>query len=509
VGIFAAQVVNDVRAGLMKLSKRITYSRIIFVTGIVLLTSLSVFFVYETRQENTSSNIVSNSNVIHQSLEKIFSFLVERESAFRGFVLTMDSVYLKPRTPLNMMRTDLHRIDSLIGDNGIQQQQFQQLVKYFWSIIQHQDTVASKIGNAKYVRSQAFYADLHTSSVRMDTIGVLIVKMQDIQAERSRNYALEAQKHTLLATMMGVAVSLFSMVIFILAFYFVDQELKRSQIYINKTETLNTKIAEINTELEKANRSLQKLNSELGEKNFQLEKYASELSSFTHITSHDMQEPLRKIEFYISIVEDREKQNLSEDGKKYLEKTKQSVSRMRQLFLSMLDFSLTNTVDNNIEDVDLNEVLQQTFVSLKVYIKDTNANIESDGLPKVKGIRYQLLQLFENILSNAIKFRKPDVIPEIEITSQIIHTKGQTLRGLKNDCKYYKIDFKDNGTGFDPKYADRIFEIFQRLIAKSDSYGVGIGLAISRKIAENHGGTIIANSQLNVGSVFSLYIPVT
>jgi light-regulated signal transduction histidine kinase (bacteriophytochrome) len=308
--------------------------------------------------------------------------------------------------------------------------------------------------------------------------------------------------------MMGVTASIFSMIIFILAFYFIDQELKRSRNYLNETQNLNKKIAEINKELEDANTSLLQLNSELEGKNVQLEKYTAELSSFTHITSHDMQEPLRKIEFYISLVEDREGQNLSDEGLKFLEKTKQSVSRMRQLFLSMLDFSLTNTAENEREMVDLNDVLTQTMQGLKVYIKDTNTIIETSSLPTVKGIRYQLVQLFENILSNAIKFRRPDVVLQIQVKHETFNSNGMNIRGLKNNTLYHKIDFEDNGIGFDPQHSERIFEIFQRLIVKTDRYGVGIGLAISRKIAQNHGGTLLAKSKQNAGSVFSLYIPV-
>jgi light-regulated signal transduction histidine kinase (bacteriophytochrome) len=299
------------------------------------------------------------------------------------------------------------------------------------------------------------------------------------------------------------------MIVFILAFYFIDQELKRSQEYLNETQTLNSKIGDINKELEEANQHLHELNAELEENNFQLEKYARELSSFTHITSHDMQEPLRKIEFYISIVEDREKEKLSEEGKKYLAKINKSVARMRKLFLSMLDFSLTNTVENSVADVDLNDVLQQTLVSLKVYINDTNTLVESVRLPLVKGIRYQLIQLFENVISNAIKFRQPDAPAEIQISYEIYQTGRQPVRGLKKDRTYHKIDFKDNGIGFEPEYAEKVFEIFQRLLPKTDTHGVGIGLAICRKIAENHGGALVAESRLNEGAIFSLYIPVT
>lgn len=181
---------------------------------------------------------------------------------------------------------------------------------------------------------------------------------------------------------------------------------------------------------------------------------------------------------------------------------------MRQLFLSLLDFSLANTIDKDVEDVDLNEILHETFDSLKVYIKDTNAFIESDRLPSVKGIKYQLMQLFENIVSNAIKFRRNEAVPEIQISYEMVYPGGHSVRGLKADARYHRISFEDNGIGFDPNHAEKIFGIFQRLIGKGETYGVGIGLAISRKIAENHGGMLIADSKPGVGSVFILYIPI-
>lgn len=492
----------------MKSSSRIFYSRIIFITGIVLLTSLSGLFIYETYQENSSSDAVSDTNVIRQSLEEIFSTLKGRESAIRGYVITGDSSYLRPEAFSALPEAQFNTIDSLIAGNPEQVRNLKKLKAHFDSCIRIQYAVMSSAGTPENFRSNRFQTTLKTAATQMDSIRTTIVKMQGIELSLAKHRALEVQKHTVIATMVGVGVGLFSMIVFVVAFYFIDQELKRSQNYIDETVSLNTKIAEINTELEKANRSLQNLNAELEDKNFQLEKYATELSAFTRITSHDMQEPLRKVEFFISIVEDREQRNLSDEGKKYLEKIKLSVSRMRQLFLSMLEFSLTNAVDNNVEGVDLNDVLQQAIHSLKVNIKETNAVIKNDPLPRVNGIRYQLIQLFENILNNAIRFRKNDVAPQIQITHTFVHTSNYALRGLKNDSEYHQIDFRDNGIGFDPKYAERIFEIFQRLIAKNDSYGIGIGLAICRKIAENHGGMLTARSQPNVGSVFSFYIPV-
>jgi len=470
---------------------------------------MSVLFVYETYQENSSSAVVHNTNLIKQSLERIFSLEKAQEAAFLKYLLKQDSAFASFDNHSDSIRQHFDLIDSLIQENQVQKAHLAKLRTLFENNDSGQKKIIDYLGKVEANKKGSLIEELNVLSSGIRNIRIHIDTMQRHAAALSKEHELNVQKHTIIATMMGVTASIFSMIIFILAFYFIDQELKRSRNYLNETQNLNKKIAEINNELENANASLLQLNSELEGKNVQLEKYAAELSSFTHITSHDMQEPLRKIEFYISLVEDREGKNLSEDGIKFLEKTKQSVSRMRQLFLSMLDFSLTNTAENERESVDLNEVLAQTMQGLKVYIKDTNAIIETSQLPTVKGVRYQLVQLFENILSNAIKFRRPDTILQIQVKHETFNSNGMNIRGLKNNTLYHKIDFEDNGIGFDPQHSERIFEIFQRLIVKTDRYGVGIGLAISRKIAQNHGGMLIAKSQQNVGSVFSLYIPVS
>jgi signal transduction histidine kinase len=488
----------------MESSKRLLYSRIIFVTGIVLLTTLSILFLYETHQENTSASIVYHSQIIQQSLERVYSTVKERESSLRGSLLTHDEP-VQPMDSLRGINPQLSYLDSLLSGNVTQQNSLRTLTRLLRQNSNFNDSITTIAANE--VSTDRLRSIMRSQRSGMDSIRIVIHAMQQHETNSADKREMDVQMHTIIATLIGAAASIFSMIVFILAFYFIDQELKRSQLYINESKVLNEKVAEINKELELANRNLQGLNNELGAKNFQLEKYAKELSSFTHITSHDMQEPLRKIEFFTSVIETQESHNLSGEGRKYLEKIKHSVSRMRKLFLSMLEFSLTNTTDNTIEEVDLNEIFSLTLQSLKVYIKDTNAGIESQSLPKVKGIKYQLVQLFENIVSNAIKFRRPDVVPEIQITCKLLEPKDQSFAGLRKDMRYFRIDFEDNGTGFDPKYAEKIFDIFQRLLPRNESYGVGIGLAICRKIAENHGGILLASATPNEGSTFSFFIP--
>lgn len=488
----------------MESSRRLRYSRIIFTAGIVLLTTLSILFLYETHQENASSEIIYHSQVTKQSLEHIFSQMTRRSANIRGYLLTNDTTMV---TGMPNMQMELQHLDSLIADNPDQLPNAILLRKMIDSVVVMQDTFLTSNKAAK--SSEALIARLVAmGNIKVQRIGETIRQMQENETKSSKEKELDVQMHTIIATLVGAAASIFSIIVFILAFFFIDQELKRSQLYINESQTLNQKVAEINIELEKANKDLQGLNRELASKNYQLEKYAKELSSFTHITSHDMQEPLRKIEFFASVIESQEQENLTPDGKRYLEKIKHSVGRMRKLFLSMLEFSLTNATDNPVEEVDLNEVLESTIQSLKVYIKDTHASIESEHLPTIKGIRYQLVQLFENVLSNAIKFRKMELAPEIQLRCNMVKANNLANAALRQDDQYYRIDFTDNGIGFDPKYSEKVFDIFQRLTPKTDAYSVGIGLAISRRIAENHGGILVAHAKPNEGSTFSLYLPI-
>lgn len=493
----------------MELSKRITYSRIIFSTGIVLLSSLCGLFLYETYQENLSSRVVHHSNLVSQSLERIFSTLHERESSLRGYLLTAGTDRFENSPYERKLDAQFHFIDSLLADNDRQTTNLKQLKKLSAEKMIVDDSLLSSRINEKVIPQTLVNSVMRNGAIRTEKIRLLINEMQRTELSIAKELELDAQKHTILATLIGVSGSMFSMVIFILAFYFIDQELKRTKAHVDETRQLNEKVAQFNTELENANQNLQQLNQELGAKNFQLEKYAKEISSFTHITSHDMQEPLRKIEFFISMIEEREKGNLSEEGKRIFGKILQSVARMRKLFLSMLEFSMTNTASNPFESVALNEVLKLTKESLQSYIQENNAVIKSDSLPEVNGIKYQFIQLFENIIGNAIKFRKKDMAPEIRISCDIIDTTKETTAGLKSNSLYYRIKFLDNGIGFDRTYAEKIFQIFQRLSPAQDTFGVGIGLTIARKVAENHGGTLIADSELHIGSVFTFYVPKT
>ncbi|HYF68913.1 MAG TPA: CHASE3 domain-containing protein [Ohtaekwangia sp.] len=462
-------------------SLRIIYSLIVFILGIVLLSVLTVLFIYENWQTKYTFDKVNQTNIVRYSLEETFSILKDAESAYRGYLLTNDSSYLKHYPVAVSLDQQFKYLDSLVIKDRVQTENVKRLKVLFDERMALLNGLLEKAKDPAYKNSKSFYNDLQAGVRKMERTRQLLDQMQEKQLKLLQLRQEYADRHSVLPTIIGIAVSIFSILIFIVAFYFTNIELRKS-VHLNK---------------------------ELESKNLQLEKYAWELSSFTHITSHDMQEPLRKIELFISMIDEREKDQLSPNALKYFGKIKESVIRMRQLFLSILNFSLTDQLRNNAEDVDLNSVLDETLDALKVYIKDTNASINCDTLPVVEGVRYQLVQLFENILSNALKYKRVDVVPEINIRCEIVDGTLVELRDLKKDKKYHVIHFEDNGIGFDPVYGDKIFEIFQRLhTRKQHSQGVGIGLSICRKIAQNHNGTITAKGEIDNGASFSLYLPV-
>lgn len=249
------------------------------------------------------------------------------------------------------------------------------------------------------------------------------------------------------------------------------------------------------------------LNIELQERNRELEKSNKELASFNHVASHDLQEPLRKIQTFISRVSDADKAVMSESAKNYIHKIESSAKRMRVLIDDLLLFSRTNTTKKEFIKMNLNELLDNAESELAEIIEEKKAVIRSEKLPKLSVIPYQIEQLFINLIGNSLKYSRPGVEPEISILSEKVSSADYPEILEQSIKKFHKITFTDNGMGFDPQFKETIFILFQRLHSKTDYPGTGIGLAICKKIVENHKGYITADSTLGKGSSFTVYLP--
>ncbi len=238
-----------------------------------------------------------------------------------------------------------------------------------------------------------------------------------------------------------------------------------------------------------------------------LNRSNKDLEEFAYVASHDLQEPLRKISTFSDRLNEKYKEVLTGDGTLYLERMMASAENMRTLINNLLEFSRISKSTVPFSHINLNFILQQVKTDLELKIEETGTVINSAQLPFITASVTQMKQLFENIINNAIKFRKPGANPLITIASSILPAHKLVDYKLDKDCTYYKIEVTDNGIGFEDEYAARIFQIFQRLHGKAEYPGSGIGLAICQKILEHHNGTIYAENIPDTGARFTFILP--
>ncbi|MBC7524107.1 MAG: CHASE3 domain-containing protein [Flavobacterium sp.] len=245
----------------------------------------------------------------------------------------------------------------------------------------------------------------------------------------------------------------------------------------------------------------------LEEKIFDLERSNNELLSFNHVASHDLQEPLRKIQTFISRIFSDQENSFSAKSTEYFAKTQTAANKMQKLIDDLLQFSRTNKSNKVLKISDLNQLLESTKQEIAHLIEEKNAIIESDNLPTLDVIPFQIQQLFSNLIGNSLKYSKDSVKPVIKIKYELVD--GGIIPNYVNinNLSFHKISITDNGIGFDQQYASTIFVLFQRLHKESNYQGTGIGLTICKKIVENHKGFIFAESKPNEGSKFTFFIP--
>lgn len=259
------------------------------------------------------------------------------------------------------------------------------------------------------------------------------------------------------------------------------------------TKKIETAVVERTKELAEANNSLQKSNAELAQ--------------FAYIASHDLQEPLRKISTFSQMLE-HSLGTIDETSQNYLGKINNSTARMAKLIKDVLGYSQLANEDEVFETVNIQQIIEAAKTDYELMIEQRHATIKCNKLPTIQAIPLQMAQLFGNLLSNSLKYAKPNEKSVISISATIL-TKAELQHYFEPDLKtdYYKIEFQDNGIGFKQEYADRIFNIFQRLHGKTEFAGTGIGLAMCKKIAQNHHGDIYAFGKPGLGATFTIILP--
>ncbi len=277
---------------------------------------------------------------------------------------------------------------------------------------------------------------------------------------------------------------------------------------------LDQRVQARTSELLQANKQLgdeiverKKVEQDLRQFTSKLEQSNRELQDFAYVASHDLQEPLRKIQAFGDRLKAKCGDAISDKGKDYLERMQSAANRAQTLINDLLAFSRVTSKAQPFVEANLNKIVQGVLSDLEVRIEETKAKIDLGDLPTLEADRLQMRQLLQNLIGNALKYRKEDVNPEIEIKANLYEEKIEDSNGEKILKDMYRITVADNGIGFDEKYVDKIFTVFQRLHGRKTYEGTGVGLAICRKIVERHNGEITATSTPGKGSTFIVTIP--
>lgn len=261
------------------------------------------------------------------------------------------------------------------------------------------------------------------------------------------------------------------------------------------------------TEKKSTEKIIKDYQSSLESKNKELLRNNEELTSFAYIASHDMQEPLRKIQIFSSRLLENDNDRISETGQDNLDRIIGAVKRMQNLIDDLLIYSRTNTVERKFEKINLGVVIAEVKEDMKEDMEEKHAVIETIEMCEVRVIHFQFRQLFYNLISNSLKFSTPDQAPHIKIKSELASGSSLGYEKLSPQTLYCHISVSDNGIGFEPQYSERIFKVFTRLHGRAEYPGTGIGLSIVKKIVENHDGFIIASAEVGSGATFDIYIP--
>ena len=262
-------------------------------------------------------------------------------------------------------------------------------------------------------------------------------------------------------------------------------------------------VAQRTKELADANDALLRSNEELTRSNTNLEEFA-------YAASHDLKEPVRKVHIFTDRLKSSLNDRLTDEEKNYFDRVDRSSKRMSSLIDDLLSYSQVSIRPRIFEEVDMNQVIDIVLGDLDYEIEEKGASVEVDKLFAIQGHQRQLQQAFQNLIGNALKYKKPDVQPHIKISCAKMVGKdiGIRLSAEDQQKEFYQVSVTDNGVGFEQKDAERIFNVFTRLYGNAEYKGTGVGLSIVRKVIEHHNGYIVAQSQPGEGSTFNVFLPI-
>ena len=490
---------------------------------LLLLLGLSGVAYWTTRGNDEASASVAHTLQVIALAEETEGDLVDMETGYRGFLLTGQEQFLDPYTAgLASYPDRLRQLEELTADNPPQvarwrniadltQQWTQQITEP--RIALRRQVPAGALPSAELVdlvgagggRDQfTAIRQVFDQAIAAEQ-GLLATRLDDAQAANQRLFAT-LLVGTAFALLVGVSAALLLTRditeaverVAAAAMAVAGGDLKR-RIRLDRHDEVGQAadaIDEMADRLQATIIDLENSSAELLRKQVELERSNRELQDFASVASHDLQEPLRKVRAFGDRLSAKYGSELTDQGRDYLARMQDAAARMQALINDLLTFSRVTTRAQPFVAVDLNDLVRQVASDLEVRIQQSDATLEIEPLPTLDADPLQMRQLFQNLLTNALKFQRPDVAPVVRVYSD-----------AAEDADGVRVCVQDNGIGFDEKYLDRIFTIFQRLHGRIEYEGTGVGLAVCRKIVERHGGTITAHSTPGEGATFIVSLP--
>lgn len=427
---------------------------------------------------------VTHTHTVLENLDDLLIVAVDAETGQRGFIITGDDSYLQPyRDSDAAIQRGVRELRHLTSDNPTQQRNLDRLEPLLATrLSETRDSInlRKQEGLAAGVRSIQDGAGKQT----MDRIRAVLGDMTD-EEHRLRTIRMkEADASARRSQSVIVAGNTIAFLFLFFAGLLIYQEMARRR-------GAEEKVLELNADLEER---VEHRTAELNERTQDLARSNAELQQFAYVASHDLQEPLRMVASFTQLLARRYNDKLGDDAREFIHYAVDGATRLQTLISDLLSYSRVGTHAKPLELTQCDEVLDRVLLNLKLAVRDAGAIITRDPLPPVMADEVQLGQLFQNLLTNAMKFRG-EKSPRIQISAV-------------QEGSVWKISVRDNGIGIAPEHADRIWVIFQRLHTKTEYAGTGIGLAICKKIAERHGGTIWVEPSPGGGSTFTFTIPV-
>lgn len=456
-----------------------------------------------TRTLIDDQRLVAHTHEVLISLALILSNLKDTETGQRGFIITGDERYLKPyQTAAAQLDSEMLRFAALTADNPRQQQRVREIKQLVADkLAELQETINLRKNGQGDAARGVVLSD--RGRQLMDSLRQIIAEAEDDARAIRAHHLNEVEVSGRRAILTFGIVNLLAFAFVALTFYLNHREL----------DTRERAQAALQEEKDNLERRVQERTAQLTAVNKELERSNRELQDFAFVASHDLQEPLRKIQAFGDLLKTEYNQALGEEGRDFVERMQAASQRMNTLISDLLTFSRVTTKAQPFTPVDLTKVAQEVLNDLETRIQQTGGQVEIGALPEIEADPLQMRQLLQNLISNALKFYRPGVPPLVRLESHSVSQNDVNTGGADGQKAppddFCQITVTDNGIGFEEKYLDRIFTPFQRLHSRGEYEGTGMGLSVCRKIVERHGGAITAHSQPGAGSIFLITLPVT